>query len=63
LVPVHDPDAVQLVALLAPHVNVELAPPATLNGDAVKVSVGLGAAIVIVVERVTVPPAPVHANV
>ena len=57
MVPVHDPDAIQLDALVVLHVNVELAPLATLGGDAVRVSVGtLGAATVIVAECVTVPP-------
>jgi len=63
LVPLHDPDAVQPVALVAFHVSVELAPLVTLGGDAARVRVGALGAIVMVAERVTVPPVPVQANV
>jgi hypothetical protein len=64
LVPVHEPDAVQLVVLVVLQVSVELAPLATLNGDAVNVSVGApGAVIVIAAVRDTDPPAPVHVSV
>jgi hypothetical protein len=49
--------------LVAFHVSVELAPLVTLGGDAARVRVGALGAIVMVAERVTVPPVPVQANV
>jgi hypothetical protein len=64
LVPVHEPDAVQLVALAALHVNVELPPLATLSGDAASVSVGAaaGACTKTVAVAELLPPTPVHAS-
>jgi hypothetical protein len=41
-VPLHPPDAVQLVAFAAFHVKVELPPLATVVGEAVKVTAALG---------------------
>ena len=62
--PVHEPEAVHAVALVAVHVSVDAEPDATLVGDAVNVSVGaLGAAIDTEADFVTVPPAPEHASV
>jgi hypothetical protein len=64
LAPLQEPEAVQLVALLVAHVNCEAEPDATFVGEAPNVSVGApGAAIVTEADRVTVPPAPVHARV
>ena len=66
LVPVHDPDAVQLVASVALHVNVDVAPLATFDGDAPNESVGAGTVAaccnVTVAVAELVPPAPLHAN-
>jgi hypothetical protein len=42
LFPVQPPEAVQAVALVEPHVNVELAPLATVVGFALSVTVGAG---------------------
>ncbi len=47
LVPDQPPDAVHAVALVLAHVNVELAPLATVLGFALRVTVGAGAADVI----------------
>ena len=64
LVPVHEPDAVQPVALVVLHVSCDAAPDCTLVGDAANVNVGaLAAAMVTLTARVTVPPPPLHANV
>jgi hypothetical protein len=47
LVPDQPPDAVHAVALVLAHVNVELAPRATVLGFALRVTVGAGVAEVI----------------
>ena len=62
LVPDQAPDAVQLVALVLDHVNVDAAPLATLVGEALKVSVGAGR-IVTPTLRLTEPPAPLQLSV
>jgi hypothetical protein len=61
LLPDHEPDAVQAVAFVLLHVNVDAAPDATLVGDAPSVTVGAGN-IDTDVLRVTDPPAPVHVS-
>jgi hypothetical protein len=63
LVPDHAPEAVHEVALVADHVNVELAPLATVPGLAVRVMVGVGAVTETVTDCVAVPPLPVQLNV
>lgn len=60
-VPVQLPDAVQLVAFVAFHVNVDEPPDAMLPGDAVSVSVGIGAMLTVAVCDAE-PPAPVQVN-
>jgi hypothetical protein len=63
-VPVHAPDAVQLVAFVVDHVSFDVPPEATDIGDAEKVSVGAVEDVTLTVtERVVVPPDPVHASV
>lgn len=62
LLPDQPPDATQLVALAAFHVNVDAVPDATVVGAAVNVSVGAGA-IVTVAVCAAEPPTPVHVNV
>jgi hypothetical protein len=61
-VPDHAPDAVQLVALVELHVNVDAEPDATLVGEALSVTVGAAATVTVAVCD-TVPPLPVHASV
>ena len=61
-VPVHPPDAVQLVALVELHVNVDALPDATLLGDAVKVTVGAGTTVTLAVCDAE-PPAPEQLSV
>jgi hypothetical protein len=63
LVPDHAPDAVHEVALVADHVNVELAPLAIVLGLAAKVMLGAGAVTVTVTDCVAVPPLPVQLKV
>jgi hypothetical protein len=62
LLPDQLPDATQLVAFVAFHVNVEVPCGATVVGLAVKVSVGIDATVTIAVCAVE-PPAPAHVNV
>ena len=61
-VPLHPPDAVQAVALVADQVSVELPPLATVVGPADKVTIGAGEVTVTVAAWVALPPplAPVH---
>ena len=61
-VPDHEPDAVQLVALVELHVSVDAEPDATLVGDALIVTVGVDATVTVAVCD-TLPPLPVHASV
>lgn len=63
LVPDHAPDAVQPVALVDDHVNVDVAPDDTDDGDAESVSVGAVPATATVVDTVLAPPDPLHAKV
>jgi hypothetical protein len=62
LLPDQLPDATQLVAFVAFHVNVEVPCGATVVGLAVKVSVGVGATVTIAVCAAE-PPVPLHVNV
>jgi hypothetical protein len=64
-VPVHPPDAVQLVALALLHVSVELLPLVIEVGLAARTTVGVGGALTatVVEAGVLVPPAPVHVSV
>lgn len=62
--PDQPPDAVQAVALVAAHVNVELAPLATVLGLALNFTVAVGAAVTVTVAVCTAfPPAPVQDRV
>ena len=65
--PLQPPEAVQAVAFVEDQVNVDAAPPATLVGLAVSVTVGAGggetAATVTVVDALALPPAPVQVSV
>jgi hypothetical protein len=60
LVPLQDPLAVQLVALVVLQVSVEEPPLATLVGLAVSVTVGAALVTVTVALLVAVPPTPVQ---
>jgi hypothetical protein len=63
-VPVHAPEAVQLVAFVVDHVSLEVPPEATDVGDAENVSVGAVELVTVTVtERVIEPPDPVHVSV
>ena len=62
--PVQPPDAVQEVALVLDHVNVELPPEAMLVGFAVKVTVGAAIPVTVTVaEDALLPPVPVQVSV
>jgi hypothetical protein len=61
--PLHDPEAVQLVACVVDQCNCVLPPLATVVGFALNVSVGAPPSIVMLTERCTLPPAPEHASV
>lgn len=63
LLPLQPPEAVQVLALPAVQLRVELAPVATLVGFAVNVSVGGGGVTVTVVVWLAVTPAPVQFKV
>lgn len=65
LLPDQAPDAVHKSAFIEFHVKVAEPPLATFVGLAVSVSVGAagGASTVTVIDRVAVPPSPVHDNV
>lgn len=66
LVPVHEPAALQAVALVDDHVRVELPPEATEPGLALILTVGAGVAVtpvtVTVADWVAEPPGPAHAS-
>ncbi len=62
LLPLHPPDAVQLVAFVAVHVSCAAAPDCTLAGDAANVSVGAASTLTAAVCD-TEPPAPEHVSV
>jgi hypothetical protein len=61
--PLQPPDAAQEVAPVEDHVNIEVAPPATVLGVAVKVTVGAGVVTVTVAVCAALPPAPVQVRV
>jgi hypothetical protein len=65
LVPVHPPDAVQLLALVDDQLNVDVPPLATCAGFALIEIVGKGgvALTATVAVLVSVPPAPVQVSV
>jgi hypothetical protein len=62
VLPLHAPEAVHVVALMAFQERLADPPLATLVGVAVNDSVGAGATVT-VTDRVMLPPAPVQANV
>jgi hypothetical protein len=61
-VPVHEPLAVQVVALVDDHVTVALWPVVIEVGATVMVTVGRGAVTVKVAVACAVPPAPVQVS-
>ena len=62
--PLHTPEAVQVVAFVVDHVSVLEPPMETLVGFAVKLTVGkAGAFTETVTDRLVVPPTPVHDKV
>ena len=64
LVPAQAPEAVQVVALVADQVSVELPPLATVLGAALKLTVGAGAVTETVADWVALlPPVPVQVSV
>ncbi len=62
LLPLHPPDAVQLIAFVAVHISWAAAPDCTLVGDAVNVSVGAEITLTAAVCD-TEPPVPAHVSV
>lgn len=64
LFPVHEPDAVQLVAFVVLQVNCDALPDATLVGEAANLNVGAFAEVTLTVALVTAPPpGPLQLNV
>jgi hypothetical protein len=63
LLPDQAPDAVQDVAFVAFHVNVEVAPLAMLVGPALRLTVGAGVFTETVADCVALPPGPVQFSV
>jgi hypothetical protein len=63
LLPDHAPEALHEVALAADQVSVELPPPTTVLGVALRPTVGTGAATDTVADCVASPPKPVQVNV
>ena len=64
LEPAHAPEALQEVALVEDHVNVDAAPLATVLGLALKVTVVVGVGVTVTVEDWTaLPPVPVQVRV
>ena len=61
--PLQPPDAVQDVAFLDDQDSVELLPPATVLGLALKLTVGAGEVTVTVADCAALPPAPVQVSV
>jgi hypothetical protein len=59
-VPLQAPEAVQEVALVELHVNVDMPPLATAEGDAVKVIVG--AMLTVTLEATLLPPGPLQVS-
>jgi hypothetical protein len=62
-VPVQPPLAVQEVAFVLDHVNIELLPDAIVVGFADRVTVGIGATITVALAGADAPPAPAQVNV
>ena len=63
LVPDHDPEAMQAVALVADQVSVELLPLATVLGLAERLMVGTGCVTETVADCAALPPVPVQVSV
>jgi hypothetical protein len=63
LAPDQAPDAVQLLALVADHVKVELVPLVMLLGAAVSVTTGAGELTLTVAACAALPPGPVQVSV
>ena len=63
LLPDQAPEAMQEVAFVADHVNVELLPLTMELGLAARLTVGAGAFTVTVADCAALPPAPVQVNV
>ena len=61
-VPPQPPEAVQDVAFVEVHVNVEALPPVMEVGFAVSVTVGMGTTVTVAVATLLVPPGPAHDN-
>ena len=62
--PLHPPEALQLVALLEDQLSAEAEPLVTVAGLALRVTVGLaGADTLTVTDRVALPPEPVQVSV
>jgi hypothetical protein len=61
--PLQPPDAAHAVAPVEDHVNIDVAPLATVLGVAVKVTVGAGVVTVTIAVCAALPPAPVHVRV
>jgi hypothetical protein len=61
--PPQPPEAVQEVALLEDHVNIEVAPLATVLGLALNVTVGADVVTFTVADCAALPPAPVQVSV
>jgi hypothetical protein len=62
LVPDQAPEAVQEVAFVAVHVNVELLPLATVLGLAAKIMAGAGEVTETVADWLALPPLPVQVS-
>jgi hypothetical protein len=61
LLPDHEPEAVQEVALADDHVNIEAAPLATVLGLALRLTVAVGFGLTVTVaDCAALPPAPVQ---
>jgi hypothetical protein len=63
LEPDQAPDAVQVVALVADQLKVEMLPLATVLGLAASVTVGAEEVTVMVADCAALPPGPVHESV
>ena len=62
--PLHPPEALQLVALLEDQLSAEAEPLVTVAGFALRVTVGLtGADTLTVTDRLALPPEPVQVSV
>ncbi len=63
LIPVQDPEALQLVAFVVLHANWDALPDVTLVGDALNVTVGATVVTVTLAVCDTLPPLPAQASV